>query len=199
MTKKFTGTKLLLASGNQGKILEITQLLSDYNVQLASAKDFDIEEPEETGKTFVANAELKAKYYGDITGSPALADDSGLAVEALGGAPGIYSARWAGDKKDFKAAMQRVEKELNGSDNLNAKFVCALSLYWPDDKKFASFEGEVKGKLTFPPKGDKGFGYDPIFIPNGYDQTFGELSGDVKQNISHRADAFRKLINGCFK
>ncbi len=198
MAKKFNQTKLLIASGNSGKVAEIRGLLGDYNVEVVSAKEFDIAEPEETENSFIGNAELKAKYYGDATGLPALADDSGLCVDALGGAPGIYSARWAGVEKNFAKAMQRIEDELGDNDNKKAKFVCALSLYWPEEGVIESFEGKVDGALRFPAAGCGGFGYDPIFVPDGYDRTFSEIEPAAKQRISHRADAFRKLIDGCF-
>jgi XTP/dITP diphosphohydrolase len=199
MPQKFTQTKLLIASGNEGKVMEIREIMSEFNVQIVSASDFGIAEPEETGKTFIANAELKAKYYGDITGLPALADDSGLCVDALGGEPGIYSARWAGENKNFGEAITRIQKELNGNKNNKAKFVCALALYWPKAGAMESVEGSVDGTLTFPAKGKGGFGYDPIFIPKGYSKTFAEIHHEEKQKISHRADAFDKLIKRCFR
>jgi XTP/dITP diphosphohydrolase len=198
---KFTQTKLLIASGNEGKIMEIREIMSDFNVEIVSAKDFGIAEPEETGETFIENAVLKAKHYGDISGLPALADDSGLCVDALGGAPGIHSARWGGEAKDFNAAMKKVESELPDKKNAKAKFVCALALYWPKMPKnnLETVEGYVEGALTFPKRGTKGFGYDPIFIPKGYDKTFAEIDHEVKLKISHRADAFDKLIKKCFR
>jgi XTP/dITP diphosphohydrolase len=198
MSKRFTHTRLLIASKNTGKVQEIQELLSEYNVQLTSAANSPLEEPEETGSSFVENAELKAKYYAEHIGLPALADDSGLCVDALEGAPGIYSARWGGENKDFNLAMKRVEEEMKGTNNLSARFVCALSLYWPEEEHVESFVGKVEGTIQFPPKGDKGFGYDPIFVPKGYDQTFAELSHEIKQRISHRADAFNQLIQNCF-
>jgi XTP/dITP diphosphohydrolase len=199
MPQKFTQTKLLIASGNQGKVMEIRELMSEFNVQIIAASEFDIAEPEETGKTFIENAELKARYYGGKTGLPALADDSGLCVDALNGEPGIYSARWAGADKNFAEAISRVQTEMTGKDNNKAKFVCALSLYWPNLNKMESVEGSIDGTLTFPPKGKGGFGYDPIFIPKGYNETFGELHHEVKQKISHRAVAFDNLIKKCFR
>lgn len=195
---KFTEKKLLIASGNKGKIIEISQLLSPYNIEVISAKEFNLVEPEETGSTFIENAEIKSRYYSDSTGLPALADDSGLCVEALGGDPGIYSARWAGESKDFSIAIKRVEKELGNSNNRKAKFVCALSFYLPKTNSVENFEGEVEGNLTFPPRGTKGFGFDPIFIANGMNETFAEIHPDLKHSISHRAVAFNKLINKCF-
>ncbi len=186
--------KLLVASGNNGKIREITELLKPFAIEILSAKDFNLAEPEETGSSFIENAEIKAKYYGDATGIPALADDSGLCVAALGGNPGVYSARWAGEAKDFNLAMQKIESEIGDNSDKSAYFACALSLYWPGDGHFKSVEGRVEGNLTFPPKGGHGFGYDPIFIANGYDKTFAEIPAEEKHMISHRADAFRKLL-----
>jgi XTP/dITP diphosphohydrolase len=153
-------------------------------------------EPEETETTFIGNAELKARAAATASGLPALADDSGMVVPALGGAPGVYSARWAGPGKDFGVAMKRVETELGGRDPA-AYFVCALSLAWPDGH-VESVEGRVHGRLTFPGRGDKGFGYDPIFIAEGRDITFAEMDPDEKHSISHRADAFAQLVAQCF-
>lgn len=199
MHRKFTAKKLLVASGNSGKVQEITALLAPFAIEVISAKDYNLEEPEETGSTFIENAEIKARYYGAATGLPALADDSGLCVEALGGKPGIYSARWAGETKDFTLAAKKIESELGNNQNRAAYFACALSLYWPEDGHIESFEGTVHGTLTFPGRGAKGFGYDPIFIANGHSQTFAEIPPEEKHKISHRADAFRKLINNCFE
>lgn len=205
MARSFTHKKLLIASGNEGKVNEISRLLERFNVEVLSAAEFDLPEPEETGSTFVENAVLKAKYYSKKTNLPALADDSGLCVEVLKGAPGVFSARWAGENKDFVAAMNRVRDEVrllqstdNNTFNNNAKFMCTLALHWPDEHT-ETFEGVVEGTLTFPPRGSAGFGYDPIFIPKGYNQTFAEISADEKQKISHRANAFAKLVDGCFK
>ncbi len=199
MGRRFTEPALLIASGNAGKIREIEALLASYPIRIHSAKDYAIEEPEETGATFVENAELKARYYGTKAGLPALADDSGLVVEALDGAPGIYSARWAGETKDFSIAFTRIERELaeRNATNLRAHFVCALSIWWPDGH-VETVQGSVSGTLTFPPRGEHGFGYDPIFIPDGYIETFAELPADVKHRISHRADAFAQLMEKCF-
>lgn len=191
--------KLIIASHNEGKVREIRELLYPYGFVIESASNLGLPDPEETGKTFAENAAIKARAATGA-GLPALADDSGLEVAALGGAPGIYSARWAGSPRDFGRAMARVEKELNavGAEDFSARFVCALCLAWPDGHEEV-FEGEVRGRLTFPPRGAKGFGFDPIFIPNGYDQTFGEMEPDAKHAISHRADAFRKLTKACFE
>jgi XTP/dITP diphosphohydrolase len=153
-------------------------------------------EPEETGTTFVANAELKAMQAADLSGLPALADDSGLCVEALNGDPGIFSARWAGETKDFGLAMRLVEdniQKLGPEVDRDAHFVCALALAWPDGH-VEWFEGRVDGLLVWPPRGDNGFGYDPMFLPDGHDRTFGEMDADEKTPLTHRADAFRQLV-----
>jgi XTP/dITP diphosphohydrolase len=187
---------LVVASHNQGKVREIRALLGPHGIEPVSAGDLKLPEPEETGATFIANAELKARAAADASGHPALADDSGLWVDALDGAPGIYSARWAGPAKDFRIAMARVEKELREkhATDLSAKFVCALSVAMPHGEA-KSFEGEVHGHLTFPPRGDHGFGYDPIFIPQGWDQSFAEIDPHEKNDMSHRAWAFEKLLH----
>lgn len=195
---KFTESKLLIASGNKGKIKEISHLLEPFNVEVISAANFNLDEPEENGTTFIENAEIKSRYYSKHTGLPSLADDSGLCVDALNGAPGIYSARWAGEKKDFSIAMKRIENEMGDSTNKNARFVCALSLYLPKTDTVENFEGTVEGKISFPARGENGFGYDPIFIADGMTQTFAQIDPIEKHSISHRADAFNKLINKCF-
>ena len=192
--------KLVIASHNEGKVREIRALLDAYGVEPVSAGSLGLPEPAETGTTFVANAELKARSAADLSGLPALADDSGLVVEALGGDPGIFSARWAGEKKDFGLAMRLVHENLErvgpeaGHD---AHFVCALSLCWPDGH-IESFEGRVDGVIVWPPRGTQGFGYDPIFQPLGHSISFGEMEPDAKHAISHRADAFRKLVAAVF-
>jgi XTP/dITP diphosphohydrolase len=197
MARRFTEEKLVLATHNKGKVREIKDLLAPFNIEVVSAGALGLPEPEETGTTFRANAELKAIAAATAANLPALADDSGLAVDALGGAPGIYSARWAGPDKDFAAAMKRVEQKLNGKKKVIAHFVCALSLAWPDGS-VETFEGILDGTLTFPPRGTKGFGYDPIFIPVGNSVTFGEMDADEKHAISHRAIAFEQLVAACF-
>jgi XTP/dITP diphosphohydrolase len=190
------GSVLIVASHNPGKVREIKALLGPHGIEPVSAKDLNLPEPEETGATFAANAELKARAAADAGHHPALADDSGLWVDALDGAPGIYSARWAGPAKDFAVAMARVEKELleRKARDFSAKFVCALSLAMPHGE-IKTFEGEIHGHLTFPPKGRLGFGYDPIFIADGFEQTFGEIDPHVKNAMSHRARAFEKLLH----
>lgn len=186
---------LVVASHNPGKVREINDLLRPLGIEAKGAAELGLIEPEETGTTFAANAQLKARAAADVSGLPALADDSGLAVAALDGAPGIYSARWAGPKKSFSFAMARVENELKrkGAKDLSAKFVCALALAEPHGG-CDIFEGEVTGHLTFPPRGSLGFGYDPIFIADGMNKTFGEIEPDVKHGMSHRAKAFAKLL-----
>jgi XTP/dITP diphosphohydrolase len=189
------GAELVVASHNPGKVREIRELLEPYGINSIGAAELGLREPEETGVTFEENAILKARIAADASGRVALADDSGLAVAALGGAPGIYSARWAGPSKDFRAAMARVERELKamGAKEPAAKFVCALALAAPHGET-QTFVGEVKGRLVFPPRGDKGFGYDPIFVAEGMAETFGEIAPATKHGMSHRARAFAKLI-----
>lgn len=201
MARRFTEGKLVIASHNPGKVREIGDLLRPFAVEVVSAGDLGISEPEETGLTFRANAELKARHSAEASGLPALADDSGLAVAALNGDPGIYSARWAGPSKDFDLAMQKVEDALDGKTDRSACFVCALALAWPDGH-VEIFEGIVAGDLVWPPRGEKGFGYDPMFRPagqpTGESLTYGEIEPDEKHATSHRAAAFRQLVEGCF-
>ena len=198
--RKLAPGRLVIASHNAGKVREIRALLGPYGIEPVSAAELDLPEPAETGTTFVANAELKALQAADLSGLPALADDSGLCVEALGNEPGIFSARWAGPEKDFRVAMQRVEDAIlrTGPEaSRDAHFVCALALAWPDGH-IEWFEGRVDGTLVWPPRGDRGFGYDPMFVPNGHDLTFGEMEPDHKHGMSHRADAFRQLVAAVF-
>jgi XTP/dITP diphosphohydrolase len=197
LSRKFAGRKLVIASHNQGKVREIAELLQPFAVEVVSAGALGLLEPEETGTTFEANAELKAAAAAAASGQPALADDSGLCVVTLDGAPGIYSARWAGPDKDFGVAMKEVETKLAGRSDRRAFFVCALSLAWPDGH-IETFRGEVHGSLVWPPRGMRGFGYDPMFLPEGGVQTFGEMEPARKHAISHRAAAFRKMIEACF-
>lgn len=199
MARKFTEEKLVIASHNQGKIDEIADLLTDFGVAVVSAAALGLPEPEETGTTFVANALLKAQAAAAGSGLPSLADDSGLAVHALGDAPGIYSARWAetGKGRDFGVAMARVNRELGGAADRTAHFISLLALAWPDGHA-ETFEGRVDGTLVWPPRGDHGFGYDPIFRPDGYDIVFAEMEPGDKQAISHRAVASARLVEACF-
>ena len=196
-SRQFDGNTLLVASHNEGKVTEIKDLLKNLRIQVVSARNLGLAEPEETGATFRENAELKAGLASQAANLPALADDSGLAIEALGGEPGIFSARWGGESRDFNLAMEKVEKRLAGNKNRSAAFICALSLSWPDGH-FETFEGRVNGSVCWPPRGKSGFGYDPIFIASGMDLTFGEINPALKHSISHRADAFRQLSDACF-
>jgi XTP/dITP diphosphohydrolase len=195
--RQFTGDRLVIASHNAGKVEEISALLAPFAIRAIAAAALGLPEPEETGDSFEANAALKASAAAEASGLPALSDDSGLVVPALGGAPGIFSARWAGPAKDFRAAMERIHKELGDKDR-NTLFVAALALAWPDGD-IEVFRGEVHGTLVWPPRGDRGFGYDPMFVPLGGSQTFGEMEPAEKHNISHRAWAFAKLFESCFR
>ena len=187
------GSTLLVASHNQGKVREIAGLLSPFGLRVRGAAELGLTDPEETGTTFSENALLKARTAAAASGLTALADDSGLCVAALDGAPGIYSARWAGPNKDFLSAMQRIEKALTAKGaSAAAKFVCVLALATPSGEADI-FEGEVHGRLVFPPRGRNGFGYDPIFVADGMSETFGEIDPALKHSISHRARAFDKF------
>lgn len=190
-----SGDKLVLASHNKGKLAEFSSLLADFGITVLSAGDLDLPEPDETETTFAGNAALKAVAAAKATGLPALADDSGLCVSALGGAPGIYSARWAGPDKDFPAAMARIQKGI-GEDERDAWFICVLCLAFPDGTT-RSFEGRINGQITWPPRGDKGHGYDPIFTPEGETRTFAEMADTEKNAISHRARAFKSFRESC--
>jgi XTP/dITP diphosphohydrolase len=198
--------KLVIATHNPGKLTEMRELLARHGIEAVSAGELGLPEPEETGSTFRENAHIKASAAAAAAGLPAFADDSGLAVDALGGAPGIHSARWAGLSKDFQAAMQKVwsavETTTDPADR-RAHFVSALCVAWPDGH-VEEFEGRVDGTLVWPPRGAKGFGYDPMFLPEGYDRTFGELTREEKHGLppqgsglSHRARAFLKLAEAC--
>jgi XTP/dITP diphosphohydrolase len=204
--------RIVIASHNRGKIPELAELLGPYGIEPVSAVDLDLPEPEEIGTTFIDNAQLKARMAADLSGLPAIADDSGLCVDALEGRPGIHSARWAersvevppdaepGEAKverDFGYAMQRVHDAMEAVQpeaGRDAHFVCALAVCWPEDGQCEVFEGRVHGTLVWPPRGDRGFGYDPMFQPIGHGLTFGEMDPDAKNAMSHRADAFRKLV-----
>ena len=197
---KAIGPKLVIATHNSGKLREIRALMAPHGIECVGAAELDLPEPEEIGVTFVDNAELKAREAADLSGLPALADDSGLSVDALHGLPGIFSARWAEDeagKRDFGRAMERVWREVEaaGPDSgHDAHFVCALSLAWPDGS-IESFEGKVHGTLVWPSRGGNGFGYDAMFVAAGMDRTFGEIEPDEKHAISHRAEAFKLLVD----
>lgn len=198
MTRRFEDGPLVIASHNAGKVREIRDLLAPFGARVTSAGELGLDEPEETGRDFRENAEIKALAAARASGQPALADDSGLVVNALGGAPGIFSARWAGPERDFAKAMAVVEEKLTGSSDRRANFTCALSLAWPD-RHTETFEGIVHGHLVWPPRGARGFGYDPMFVPDGFDITFGEMEPEEKHKLSHRARAFAKLVAACFE
>ena len=189
------GMRIVIASHNEGKVREIAELFAPFGITCVSAATLGLAEPEETGETFVDNAKLKARAAAIASGLPALADDSGLEVAALAGAPGIHSARWGGHKKDFGLAMQRVERELEatGATDRGARFICALAFARREEDKIA-FQGQVQGTLVWPPRGDKGFGFDPIFVPDGYSETFGEMEPALKNHLSHRMRAFELLM-----
>jgi XTP/dITP diphosphohydrolase len=199
--------RLVIATHNPGKLAEMRDLISPYGIHVVSAGDLGLPEPEETGASFRDNARIKAQAAAAVSGLPAFADDSGLVVDALGGAPGIHSARWAGPGKDFAGAMRAIEDKLraSGSTNRRAHFVSALCLAWPDGHT-EEFEARVEGALVWPPRGDQGFGYDPMFLPDGHGRTFGEMSATEKhglppraRGLSHRARAFLKLAEACLE
>ncbi len=200
--RKFNEKKLVIASHNKGKVREIGELLEPFGIEVVSAGDLDLPEPVEDGDTFIANALIKAEAAAKASGLPALSDDSGLCVDALGGDPGIYSARWAGPTKDFSIAMEEVNRKLelasaDTEEERSAHFVCALTLAWPDGDT-ESFEGKVYGHINWPPRGEKGFGYDPVFVPAGRTETFAEIEPEEKHAMSHRANAFKQMIDACF-
>ncbi len=197
MARRFAGDSLIVASHNPGKVHEIRELTKPLGVAVVPASELGLAEPEETGASFAANAEIKARAAAGAARLAALADDSGLVVPALGGAPGIHSARWAGPGRDFVAAMRRLEAELADREDRSAYFAAALALAWPDGH-CETFEGRVNGALVFPPRGQRGFGYDPVFVPDGHDETFGEMDPAEKRAISHRARAMGKLLAACF-
>ncbi len=194
------GEKLVIATHNPGKLREIAELIEPLGFACVGADELGLPEPEEIGNTFLDNADLKAREAADLSGLSALSDDSGLCVDALHGLPGIFSARWAEDgdgNRDWMRAMEQVWTRLEeaGPDaSRDAHFACALSLAWPNDGQIEGFEGRVDGTLVWPPRGDRGFGYDPMFVPAGHEQTFGEMDPAEKHTISHRARAFEKLL-----
>lgn len=200
MGRRFEGERLIVATHNAGKVREIGALVAGLGIAAVAAGDLGLPEPEETGDTFIANAALKALAAATAAGAPALADDSGLCVDGLDGDPGLYSARWAGPTKDFRIAMQAVEDALavrGPAAARTCRFVCALALAWPDGH-VATFEGRIEGRWTWPPRGERGFGYDPAFTPDGFAQTFGEIDPAAKHAMSHRARAFALLLEACF-
>jgi XTP/dITP diphosphohydrolase len=200
MFRQLRETALVVASHNQGKIAEITQLLKPFALAVKSASTLNLPEPEETAASYKGNAILKARAAASASRLPALADDSGFEMMALNKAPGLYSARWAGPDKDFAAAMQKVRKDFlaKGDDDRHCRFVCALSLVWPDGHD-ETVEAIIDGDFVWPPRGDKGFGYDPVFQLKGDDRTFGEIDPALKQSMSHRAKAFALLLERCFQ
>ena len=188
--------KLVLGTNNQGKVREISKLIPK-KIKLYTPRRLNLKSPKETGSSFKENSLIKAKFFSEKTDEICLADDSGLEIDILGKLPGIYSARWAGRKMDFKKAIKKVyreinKKEVNWNKKIKCRFICALTIYWPNKKYFQS-EGIIKGKISSAPKGTKGFGYDPIFIPNGYKLTFGEMLFSKKSQIDHRFMAFKKI------
>ena len=197
------GDRIVVASHNPGKVKEINDLLEPFGLSAVSAGELNLPEPEETGTTFETNARLKAEAAAIASGLPALADDSGLEVAALDGAPGIYSARWGGPEKDFGAAMRKVHDELEAKGAgtpaaRGANFACALALAWPDGHTQV-FEGKVFGHIVWPPRGDRGFGYDPVFVADGEGITFGEMDPAKKHAMSHRARAFELFVEACLR
>lgn len=209
MPRQLTGP-VVIATHNPGKLAEMRDLLAPYGIEAQSAGELGLPEPRETGATFAENARIKAMAAAKATGRPAFADDSGLVVDALGGEPGIHSARWAGPDKDFRRAMNRVqtlliERGATTEDRRRARFVAALCLAWPDGH-VEQFEGRVEGTVVWPPRGEQGFGYDPLFRPDGFDRTFGQMSAEEKhglpprgRGLSHRARAFMKLADACLR
>ena len=199
MTRKLEKGRLVAATHNNGKVRELKDLFEPVGMEVVSAIDLDLPEPEETEQTFSGNALIKARAACEATGAPALSDDSGLEVTALGGMPGVHTAIWAGEPRDFYVAMEKVEtllKEIEATDR-SARFVSTLAVVWPDGHEEV-FEGEVHGQLVWPPRGQKGFGYDPIFIPDGHELTFAEMDPAIKHAMSHRAHAFRLLVEDIF-
>lgn len=200
--RKFTGNALVVATHNKGKLEEIAKLLEPFNITVTSAADHGLSEPAETETTFIGNARIKAHHAAEATGLPALADDSGITIDALGGAPGVYTADWAEtpEGRDFAMAMRKTWDALEGTRApypRRAQFRCTLVLAWPDGHDEV-FEGVMPGQVVWPMRGNQGHGYDPIFQPDGHSLTFGEMDRWQKNEISHRADAFRKLVAGCF-
>jgi len=203
MIRKFSGSELVIATHNKGKLAEFAEMFGceELQIKLSSAADFGLESPAETGTTCIENAILKAKFVAAATGKISLADDSGLFVEALGGSPGVYSADWAelpDGKRDFGMAMEHVHKEMGDNPNKKAYFASVLTLCWPDGH-CETVEGFAHGNIVWPPRGNKGHGYDPIFMPESRTVTYGEIEDAEKNKTSHRADAFSKMMDKCFR
>ncbi len=198
MARRLTEKRLVVASHNPGKVAEIADLIAPFGLEAVPAAALALAEPEETETTFIGNALIKAHAAANVSGMPALSDDSGLCVDALDGNPGVYSARWAGYRKDFREAMQKLHERLRdkGAKDMSAHFVCALAIAWPDGHA-ETFEGRVTGSLVWPPRGTLGFGYDPMFVPEGHSITFGEMLPSQKHAMSHRARAFAKFVEAC--
>lgn len=194
---KFEGKRLVLATHNKGKIEEIKNLLEPYGIEILSAVDMDLPEPDETENSFIGNATLKAKAAAVITGLPCLSDDSGLSVNALNGEPGVYSADWAGIPRDFDKAMKLVHEKMGEAADKSAYFTSVLVIANPDGSVMSA-EGRIDGQIVWPPRGTGGFGYDPIFMPEGETRTFGEMKLEEKKNYSHRARAFAQLLEKYF-
>ena len=191
------GTKIVLASHNKGKLREFSDLLSPHGIEMVSAGELGLPEPDETAPDFAGNARIKALAAAQASGMPAFSDDSGFCVAALGGEPGVLSARWGGPEKDFSKAMALVNERMGEATDRRAWFVAALCLAWPDGHT-ETFQGRVDGTAVWPPRGGKGFGYDPMFVPLGGTETFGEMDADAKHAISHRARAFAQVLAACF-
>jgi XTP/dITP diphosphohydrolase len=198
MPRRLTEKRLVVASHNQGKVREIADLIAPFAIEAVPASALALAEPEETEPTFIGNALIKAHAAASAAGMAALSDDSGLCVDALDGEPGVLSARWAGPRKDFRDAMQKVHERLrdSGAKDRTAHFVCALAIAWPDGHA-ETFEGRVTGQLVWPPRGTLGFGYDPMFVPEGHSITFGEMRPAQKHGMSHRARAFAQFVEAC--
>ncbi|HIK63951.1 MAG TPA: RdgB/HAM1 family non-canonical purine NTP pyrophosphatase [Henriciella marina] len=194
MTRKLEKGRLIAATHNKGKVRELKDLFEPVGMEVVSAIELDLDEPEETEQTFSGNALIKARAACKATGAPALSDDSGLEVDALGGMPGVHTALWAGEPRDFSVAMEKVETLLkeSGATDRTARFVSTLAVVWPDGHEEV-FEGTVEGEIVWPPRGEKGFGFDPVFVAKGETETFGEMDPAKKHAMSHRADAFAKL------
>ncbi len=197
--KIFNQKKIVIASHNKGKIIEIRDLLKPLKIEILAANNFNLKEPIENGSSFEENALIKSSYVSKITGIPSLSDDSGICFSDLNNEPGVFSARWAGKTKNFNSAMIKINNSIRKIKNpsYDCFFVCALSLCWPDGSN-VTVSGKIEGKFSWPPKGKYGFGYDPIFRPLDYDDTFAEMQPELKHSISHRAVAFKKLIDSCF-